>query len=141
MLMSTLTSLLAKGFATGAAALQLSCSSPDGARKSPPVAAVKEEQPRGAPQHGLASIYTDHRTASGERFSRHAMAAAHKHLPLGCRCKVTTLRNGKTCIVRINDRGPYIRGRVIDLSRAAASAVGMTGSGIARVSMSIAGCS
>lgn len=134
MLMSTITSLLAKGFATGAAALQLACSSPDSARKSAPAAAVKEEQPRGAPQHGLASIYTDHRTASGERFSRHAMAAAHKHLPLGCRCKVTNLRNGKTCIVRINDRGPYIRGRIIDLTPAAAAKLGFGYSqGLAKV--------
>lgn len=133
MIMSTLTSLLAKGLATGAAALQLACTSPDSAGKTPP-ASAGEAKPRGAPQHGLASIYTDHRTASGERFSRHAMAAAHKHLPLGCRCKVTNLRNGKTIIVRINDRGPYIRGRIIDLTPAAAAKLGFGYSqGLAKV--------
>jgi rare lipoprotein A len=124
MIMSTtLTSLLAKGLAAGAAALQLACSSPDAARKPAP-AAVAEEKPRGAAQHGVASIYTDHRTASGERYSRHALAGAHKHLPLGCKCKVTNLKNGKSVIVRINDRGPYIRGRIIDLTPAAAAKLG-----------------
>lgn len=133
MLMSaTFTSLFAKGLAAAAAALQLGCSSPDSARHRPCTAV--EEKPSGPAQHGLASIYTDHRTASGERFSRHALTAAHKSLPLGCRCKVTNLRNGKTVIVRINDRGPYIRGRIIDLTPAAAEKIGFGSSqGIAKV--------
>jgi rare lipoprotein A len=133
MLMSTtITSLLAKGFTAGAAALQLACSSPNSGK----VAAVSapETKPKGPAQHGIASIYTDHRTASGERFSRHAMAAAHRSLPLGCTCKVTNLHNGKFCIVRINDRGPYIRGRIIDLTPAAASKIGLNyGQGLAKV--------
>ena len=133
MLMSaTFTSLLAKSLAMAAAAVQLACSSPERARPRPSTAA--EEKPSGSAQHGLASIYTDHRTASGERYSRHALAAAHKTLPLGCRCKVTNLRNGKSCIVRINDRGPYIRGRIIDLTPAAAEKIGLGSSqGIAKV--------
>jgi len=123
MIMSiTLTPLLAKCLSAGAAALQLGCSSPDTGKSPAPVAEVR---PVGKAQHGIAAIYTDHRTASGERFSRHAMAAAHKSLPLGCRCKVTNLRNDKCVIVRINDRGPYIRGRIIDLTPAAAAKIGL----------------
>jgi rare lipoprotein A len=122
---TTVLPLLAKGLATGAAALQLAaCSSPEAARSKPAAAAVQEVKAAGAAQHGIASIYTDHRTASGERFSRHALAAAHKHHPLGCYCKVTNLKNGKYVVVRINDRGPYIRGRIIDLTPAAAAKIG-----------------
>jgi len=125
MIMSTaITSLLAKGFAAGAAALQLACSSPESARKPAAAPVVTEARTTGPAQHGIASIYTDHRTASGERYSRHALAAAHKHHPLGCYCKVTNLKNGKSVVVRINDRGPYIRGRIIDLTPAAASKLG-----------------
>ncbi len=89
---------------------------------------------------GIASYYWQpQRVASGGWFNPNAMTAAHKTLPFGTRVRVTNLNNGRSVTVTINDRGPYIRGRVIDLSRAAASAVGMTGSGIARVSMSIVG--
>ncbi len=123
MIMSlTLPPLLAKCLSAGAAALQLGCSSPDTGKSAAPVAEIR---PVAKAQHGIASIYTDHRTASGERFSRHALAAAHKSLPLGCRCKVTNLRNDKSVVVRINDRGPYIRGRIIDLTPAAAAKIGL----------------
>lgn len=134
MLMSTtISSLLAKGLAAGAAALQLACSSPN-TGKVAAAAAAPEAKPAGPAQHGMASIYTDHRTASGEKYSRHAMAAAHKSFPLGSTCKVTNLKNGKSCIVRINDRGPYVRGRIIDLTPAAANKIGLGyGQGIARV--------
>ena len=85
-------------------------------------------------QHGVASIYRDHRTASGERFNAAALAAAHRTWPMGARVRVTHLRTGRQTIVRINDRGPYIRGRVIDLTPAAATAIGLTRQqGIARV--------
>jgi rare lipoprotein A len=132
MIMSiSLSPLLAKCLTAGAAALQIACSSPDSIKNT---AAPAEIRIIGKPQHGIASIYTDHRTASGERFSRHAMAAAHKSLPLGCRCKVTNLRNDKSVVVRINDRGPYIRGRIIDLTPAAAAKIGLgNGQGIAKV--------
>ena len=76
--------------------------------------------------HGIASIYTDRRTASGERFSASALTAAHKTLPLGSRARVTHLGNGRSVIVRINDRGPYVKGRVIDLTPAAASRLGFS---------------
>jgi rare lipoprotein A len=128
MIMSTtFAPLFAKGLAAGAAALQLACSSPETAARhsKPALASAPTARPTGHPQHGIASIYTDHRTASGERFSRHALTAAHRHLPLGCTCKVTNLLNGKSCIVRINDRGPYIRGRIIDLTPAAAAQIGL----------------
>ena len=119
---ATLTPLLAKFLTAAAAALQMACSSPDTGKTAQAAAELKTV---GQPQHGIASIYTDHRTASGERFSRHALTGAHKHLPLGCQCKVTNLRNGKSVVVRINDRGPYIRGRIIDLTPAAAGKIGL----------------
>jgi rare lipoprotein A len=98
----------------------VSCKSP---AKPAPVAKVAAPAVKG--EVGIASIYLDHRTASGERYSSKAMAAAHKKLPLGCKVRVTNLYNGRSAIVRINDRGPYIRGRIIDLTPAAASAIGL----------------
>ena len=89
---------------------------------------------------GIASYYWQpQRVASGGWFNPNAMTAAHKTLPFGTRVRVTNLGNGRSVTVTINDRGPYIRGRVIDLSRAAASAVGMTGAGLARVSLAVLG--
>lgn len=85
-------------------------------------------------QTGIASLYTDRRTASGERFQSSAMAAAHRTWPMGTKVRVTHLGTGRSAIVRINDRGPYIRGRIIDLTPAAAGAIGLTRrQGIARV--------
>jgi len=87
-------------------------------------------------QIGIASIYKDHRTASGERFRASALAAAHRSWPMGTRVRVTHLGNGRTVIVRINDRGPFIRSRVIDLTPAAATAIGLTTrQGLARVKL------
>jgi len=121
MLMSTtVCPLLAKCLTAAAAALQLACSSPEVKLAGAP-AIVKAV---GKAQHGVASIYTDHRTASGERYSRHAFAAAHKSFPLGSKVRVTHLGNHRTVVVRINDRGPYIRGRIIDLTPAAAKELG-----------------
>lgn len=92
-------------------------------------------------QTGIASFYGGRHhggpTASGERFNQNAMTAAHKTLPFGTRVKVTSLRTGRSVIVRINDRGPYVRGRVIDLSRGAFSKIASTGSGITRVKLEI----
>ncbi|MGN6144183.1 MAG: septal ring lytic transglycosylase RlpA family protein [Mesorhizobium sp.] len=87
-----------------------------------------------AAQCGRASWYALHsRTASGERMNPAALTAAHRTLPFGTRLKVTNQRNGKSVVVRINDRGPFIKGRVLDLSRAAARQIGMIGSGHAPV--------
>jgi len=82
---------------------------------------------------GLASWYRDHRTASMERFDGNAMAAAHKTLKFGTKVRVVDLKTNKSLIVRINDRGPYIRGRVIDLTVGAARKLGIYARGIAKV--------
>ena len=86
---------------------------------------------------GVASYYGPgfhgKQTANGERFDMHAMSAAHKTLPFNTRLRVTNLENGKSVTVRINDRGPFVHGRVLDLSQGAAKAIDMIGSGIARV--------
>ena len=85
-------------------------------------------------QTGMASYYkSGKRTANGERFNPNGYTAAHRTLPFGTRVLVTNLRNGKSVIVRINDRGPFIRSRVIDLSLGAARAVNLTGSGVVKV--------
>lgn len=83
---------------------------------------------------GGASWYALHsKTASGERMNPAKMTAAHKSLPFGTKVKVTNARSGKSVVVRINDRGPFIRGRVLDLSKAAAQNIGMVRSGHAKV--------
>jgi rare lipoprotein A len=91
------------------------------------------QQPGRAIQQGEASWYgpgfQGRRTASGEIFNTNDLTAAHKTLPFGSRVRVVNKRTGKSVVVRINDRGPYARGRVIDLSRASAQALGITGVG------------
>jgi rare lipoprotein A len=87
-----------------------------------------------AAQTGMASYYKHgKRTANGESFDPHGMTAAHRTFPFGTRVLVTNLKNGKSVIVRINDRGPFTKGRVIDLSLGAAKVVGLTQSGVAKV--------
>ena len=90
---------------------------------------------------GMASWYGPgfhgNRSASGEIFNQNAMTAAHRRLPFGTSVRVTNLNNGRSVIVRINDRGPYAHGRVIDLSAAAARVLGMMGSGVAPVRLDI----
>ena len=92
-------------------------------------------------QSGVASYYGPgfhgRRTANGEAFNMHAMTAAHRTLPFGTKVKVTNLANGKSAIVRVNDRGPYANGRIIDLSVAAAKQIGSTNSGTARVTLEV----
>jgi rare lipoprotein A len=89
---------------------------------------------------GIASYYSQGtRTASGARFNPGGLTAAHRSLPFGTRVRVTNLSNGRSVTVTINDRGPFIKGRVIDLSRGAASIIGMIGSGVARVSYTVVG--
>ena len=91
-------------------------------------------------QIGTASYYGHGQVvASGARFNPGALTAAHRTLPFGTRVRVTHLGSGRSVEVRINDRGPFIAGRIIDLSRAAAAVIGMTASGVARVSMTILG--
>ena len=93
-------------------------------------------------ERGQASWYGarfhGRRTASGERYDQHALTAAHKTLPFGTMVRVRSLVTGKEVDVRVTDRGPFVRGRVIDVSRAAAEALGMMGLGIKQVSLHIA---
>jgi hypothetical protein len=92
---------------------------------------------------GVASYYGGRfhgrRTASGVRFDMNGMTAAHRTLPFGTRVRVTHLGNGRTVDVRINDRGPFIGGRIIDLSRGAAGVIGMHQQGVARVKVTVLG--
>jgi rare lipoprotein A len=93
-----------------------------------------------ADQVGHASWYALHsRTASGEQMDPGAMTAAHPSLPFGTRVLVENLSNGHSVVVRINDRGPFVAGRIIDVSKAAASTLGMLGTGTAKVRVSTAG--
>ncbi|MBI4411810.1 MAG: septal ring lytic transglycosylase RlpA family protein [Deltaproteobacteria bacterium] len=78
-------------------------------------------------------------TANGERYDMYAMTAAHKTLPFGSRLKVVNPQNGKSVLVRINDRGPYIPGRILDLSFAAASRLGMIHQGVTVLEMRVFG--
>ncbi|THF49033.1 rare lipoprotein A [Agrobacterium vitis] len=89
---------------------------------------------------GGASWYAEHsRTASGEHMNPSKLTAAHKTLPFGTQVKVTNRKNGKTVVVRINDRGPFIKGRVLDLSKAAAANLGMVASGTGKVCYELIG--
>ncbi|KAA0699224.1 septal ring lytic transglycosylase RlpA family protein [Neorhizobium sp. P12A] len=89
---------------------------------------------------GGASWYSlGSRTASGERMSSSTLTAAHRSLAFGTRLKVTNRHNGRSVVVRVNDRGPFIRGRVLDLSRAAAQNIGMVASGTASVCYQVVG--
>jgi rare lipoprotein A len=89
---------------------------------------------------GLASFYGSElhgrKTASGERFNKNALTAAHRAYPFGTTLRVTNLSNNRSVVVRVNDRGPFVRKRIIDVSYAAARSIGMVGRGVARVRVS-----
>jgi len=88
--------------------------------------------------HGLASFYSEgQKTASGERFNKRELTAAHRTLPFGTRVRVTNVATGKSVTVRINDRGPFVRGRVVDVSSAAAETLGMVNQGVAKVKLDV----
>ena len=93
-------------------------------------------------QTGMASYYGGSwhgkKTANGEIFNENSLTAAHKTLPFGTKVKVTNLDNGKSVVVRINDRGPYSKGRVIDLSKVAFSKIASTSKGVTRVKLEVA---
>jgi rare lipoprotein A len=105
------------------------------------VAAIAPPPPPRPPEYGIASWYGDHeaglRTASGEVFRPDRLTAAHRWLPLGTKVKVTRVGTKRSTIVTINDRGPYIGGRLIDLSPAAARQLAMVDKGLARVRVDI----
>lgn len=91
-----------------------------------------------AAQEGRASWYAHtSRTASGERCDPAALTAAHRALPFGTRVKVENLHNGRSVVVRINDRGPFVKGRIIDVTRAAANELGFLSRGTAQVRLTV----
>ena len=88
--------------------------------------------------YGLASFYTEgSKTASGEKIDGHRLTAAHRTLPFGTQVRVTNVANGRSVTVRINDRGPFVPGRVVDVSYVAAETLGMTGTGVAKVKLEV----
>ena len=103
---------------------------------------VKNNNPdTGYQKTGKASFYAmkyqSRKTANGERFDQSAKTAAHKKLPFGTKVKVTNVENGKSVIVRINDRGPFVKGRIIDLSRSAFTSIGNTSAGVIDVKIKV----
>lgn len=119
----------------GVTLVLLSCA---GARPptTSPVTAASEPAKRTV---GLASWYGQRHhgrpTASGETFDMNQLTAAHRTLPFGTRLRVTNLDNGRSVVVRVNDRGPHVPGRILDLSLRAAQAIGMAANGVVRVEM------
>ena len=95
----------------------------------------------GYTESGEASFYANKhqgkKTASGEPYKHDLKTAAHKTMPFGSKVKVTNVDNGKSVVVRVNDRGPFVRGRIIDLSRSAFSAIGNTSSGLIDVKIEV----
>jgi rare lipoprotein A len=90
------------------------------------------------PAHGVASFYTEGtQTANGEKFNTHELTAAHRTLPFGTRLRVTNVATGRSVTVRVNDRGPFIPGREVDVSYSAAETLGMVGEGVAKVKLDV----
>ena len=87
--------------------------------------------------YGVASYYRQTRTASGERPNARDLTAAHRSLPFGTRVRVTNLSTGQSVTVRINDRGPFVRGRIVDVSYSAAEKLGLLGRGVAKVKLEV----
>jgi rare lipoprotein A len=107
-------------------------------KKHTPFASEKNAAETRVASHGLASFYTEGTlTANGERFNTHELTAAHRTLPFGTRLRVTDVATGRSVTVRVNDRGPFVRGRVVDVSHAAAETLGMVGGGIAKVKLDV----
>jgi rare lipoprotein A len=107
-------------------------------KKHTPFASNKNAAETRPASHGLASFYTEGtQTASGERFDTHELTAAHPTLPFGTRLHVTNVATGQSVTVRVNDRGPFVPGRNVDVSYAAAERLGMVGAGIAKVKLDV----
>jgi rare lipoprotein A len=108
------------------------------AKKHTPFASPKTTAETPTASDGVASFYTEGtRTANGEKFDTNELTAAHPTLPFGTRLRVTNVSTGRSVTVRVNDRGPYVRGRVVDVSYSAADALGMVGSGVANVKLDV----
>jgi rare lipoprotein A len=107
-------------------------------KKHTPFASNKNAAETPVASHGVASFYTEGtETASGERFNTHELTAAHPTLPFGTQLRVTNVATGRSVTVRVNDRGPFVHGRSVDVSYAAAEKLGMVGRGIAKVKLDV----
>jgi rare lipoprotein A len=107
-------------------------------RKHTPFAPHRNATDTQIASQGLASFYTEgERTANGEKFDARELTAAHPTLPFGTRLRVTNVATGRSVTVRVNDRGPYVPGRVVDVSYSAADALGMVGKGVAKVKLDV----
>jgi peptidoglycan lytic transglycosylase len=107
-------------------------------RKHTPIAAIKKPAGTLPASVGVASFYTEGEvTANGEKFDTHELTAAHRTLPFGTRVRVTNIETGQSVTVRINDRGPFIPGRVVDVSQSAAATLGMVDKGITKVKLDV----
>ena len=108
---------------------------------STPTAPTPAASSGGSNEQGLAAVYSDrlngHRTANGQRYDRNKLTAAHKTLPFGTQLKVTNTSNGKSVIVRINDRGPKEADRILDISPRAARALSIRSRGMAKVTTEV----
>jgi rare lipoprotein A len=108
------------------------------AKKHTPFASAKSAGETQVASHGLASFYTEGtQTANGEKFDTQELTAAHRTLPFGTRLRVTNVTTGRSVTVRVNDRGPFVPGRVVDVSYAAAETLGMVGGGVAKVKLDV----
>jgi rare lipoprotein A len=107
-------------------------------KKHTPFASDKTTAATQVASHGIASFYTEGtQTASGEKFDTHELTAAHPTLPFGTRLRVTNVATGRSVTVRVNDRGPFVPGRVVDVSYAAAETLGMVEGGVAKVKLDV----
>ena len=107
-------------------------------KKHTPFASNKNAAETPVASHGVASFYrTGVLTASGEKFDARELTAAHRTLPFGTRLRVTNVATGQSVTVRINDRGPFVPGRVVDVSHSAAESLGMVGDGVAKVKLDV----
>ncbi|WP_166204614.1 septal ring lytic transglycosylase RlpA family protein [Bradyrhizobium septentrionale] len=107
------------------------------ARRHTPYASRKTGDTKIA-SHGVASFYSEAQpTASGEKFDGQELTAAHPTLPFGTRLRVTDVKSGRSVTVRVNDRGPYVPGRIVDVSYSAAQSLGMVGKGVANVRLDV----
>jgi rare lipoprotein A len=107
-------------------------------RRHTPFASHKNASQTQTASQGVASFYTEGtETASGEKFDTHELTAAHPTLPFGTKLRVTNVATGRSVTVRINDRGPYVPGRAVDVSYSAADALGMVDKGLAKVKLDV----
>jgi rare lipoprotein A len=107
-------------------------------KKHTPFASRKNPAGTKTASQGIASFYSeDTQTASGEKFDARELTAAHPTLPFGTKLRVTDVKSGRSVTVRVNDRGPYVRGRIVDVSHSAAAELGMIGKGITNVRLDV----